>query len=29
VADTFVQLGGREIVRDSDNEWGGLVFAKG
>jgi len=27
VADTFVQLGGREIVRDSDNEWGGLVFA--
>jgi ribosomal protein L11 methyltransferase len=27
VADTFVQLGGREIVRDSDNEWGGLVFS--
>jgi len=26
-ADTFVQLGGREIVRDSDSEWGGLVFA--
>lgn len=28
VADTFVQLGGREIVRDSDNEWGGLVFTR-
>ncbi|MCC7300650.1 MAG: hypothetical protein IT583_06190, partial [Verrucomicrobia bacterium] len=28
VADTFVQLGGREIVRDSDNEWGGLVMQK-
>jgi ribosomal protein L11 methyltransferase len=28
VADTFVQLGGREIVRDSDNEWGGLVMAR-
>ncbi|MFA7256300.1 MAG: 50S ribosomal protein L11 methyltransferase [Kiritimatiellales bacterium] len=28
VADTFVQLGGREIVRDSDSEWGGLVFAR-
>ena len=28
VADTFVQLGGREIVRDSDSEWGGLVFSK-
>ena len=27
VADTFVQLGGKEIVRDSDNEWGGLVFS--
>jgi ribosomal protein L11 methyltransferase len=27
VADTFVQLGGREIVRDSDSEWGGLVFS--
>ena len=27
VADTFVRLGGREIVRDSDNEWGGLVFS--
>lgn len=27
VADTFVQLGGREIVRDCDGEWGGLVFA--
>jgi len=28
VADTFVQLGGREIVRDSDSEWGGLVMAR-
>ncbi|MDD3276006.1 MAG: 50S ribosomal protein L11 methyltransferase [Kiritimatiellales bacterium] len=28
VADTFVQLGGKEIVRDSDNEWGGLVFTR-
>jgi ribosomal protein L11 methyltransferase len=28
VADTFVQLGGREIVRDNDNEWGGLVMQK-
>lgn len=28
VADTFVALGGREIVRDSDNEWGGLVFSR-
>jgi ribosomal protein L11 methyltransferase len=28
VADTFAALGGREIVRDSDNEWGGLVFTK-
>jgi ribosomal protein L11 methyltransferase len=28
VADTFVRLGGREIVRDSDNEWGGLVMAR-
>jgi ribosomal protein L11 methylase PrmA len=28
VADTFVQLGAKEIVRDSDNEWGGLVFAR-
>lgn len=28
VADTFVQLGGREIVRDCDGEWGGLVFSK-
>ena len=27
VADTFVRLGGREIVRDSDSEWGGLVFS--
>jgi ribosomal protein L11 methyltransferase len=27
VADTFVQLGGREIVRDCDCEWGGLVMA--
>jgi ribosomal protein L11 methyltransferase len=27
VADTFVRLGGREIVRDCDSEWGGLVFA--
>jgi ribosomal protein L11 methyltransferase len=27
VADTFVRLGGKEIVRDSDNEWGGLVFS--
>jgi ribosomal protein L11 methyltransferase len=28
VADTFVQFGGREIVRDSDSEWGGLVFSR-
>lgn len=28
VADTFVQLGGKEIVRDSDSEWGGLVFSR-
>ena len=28
VADTFVRLGGREIVRDSDSEWGGLVMAR-
>ncbi|MCU0857329.1 MAG: hypothetical protein MUC65_02865, partial [Pontiellaceae bacterium] len=27
VADTFVRLGGREIVRDCDNEWSGLVMA--
>ena len=27
VADTFVRLGGREIVRDCDSEWGGLVMA--
>ncbi|MDH3345807.1 MAG: 50S ribosomal protein L11 methyltransferase [Kiritimatiellaceae bacterium] len=27
VADTFVQLGGREIVRDCDGEWSGLVIA--
>ncbi|NOU35874.1 MAG: 50S ribosomal protein L11 methyltransferase [Kiritimatiellaceae bacterium] len=27
VADTFVRLGGREIVRDCDNEWGGLVIS--
>jgi len=27
VADTFVQLGGREIVRDCDGKWGGLVFS--
>ena len=27
VADTFVRLGGREIVRDCDNEWSGLVIA--
>ena len=27
VADTFVRLGGREIVRDCDNEWGGLVVS--
>ena len=27
VADTFVQLGGREMVRDCDGEWGGLVIA--
>ncbi|HNX53048.1 MAG TPA: 50S ribosomal protein L11 methyltransferase [Pontiellaceae bacterium] len=27
VADTFVRLGGREIVRDGDGEWSGLVFA--
>jgi len=25
VADTFVRLGGREIVRDCDGEWSGLV----
>ncbi len=28
VADTFVRLGGREIVRDCDGEWGGLVFSR-
>lgn len=28
VADTFVQLGARETVRDCDGEWGGLVFAR-
>ena len=28
VADTFVQLGGREIVRDCDGEWSGLVIAR-
>jgi ribosomal protein L11 methyltransferase len=28
VADTFVRLGGREIVRDCDSEWGGLVMAR-
>jgi len=27
VADTFIQLGGREVVRDGDGEWGGLVFS--
>ena len=27
VADSFVQLGGREVVRDCDGEWGGLVIA--
>ena len=27
VADTFVQLGGREVVRDCDGEWGGLVLS--
>jgi len=26
VADTFVRLGGREIVRDCDGEWSGLVI---
>ena len=26
VADTFVQLGGREVVRDCDGEWSGLVI---
>lgn len=26
VADTFVRLGGREIVRDCNNEWSGLVM---
>lgn len=29
VADTFVRLGGREIVRDCDNEWSGLVMEVG
>jgi ribosomal protein L11 methyltransferase len=28
VADTFVQLGGREVVRDCDGEWSGLVMAR-
>lgn len=28
VADTFVRLGGREIVRDCDSEWSGLVMQK-
>jgi ribosomal protein L11 methyltransferase len=28
VADIFVRLGGREIVRDCDSEWGGLVMAR-
>lgn len=27
VADTFVQLGGREVVRDCGGEWSGLVIA--
>ncbi len=27
VADTFVRLGGREIVRDGDGEWSGLVIS--
>jgi len=26
VADTFVQLGGREVIRDCDGEWSGLVM---
>ena len=26
VADTFVRLGGREVVRDCDREWSGLVI---
>jgi len=28
VADTFVRLGGREIVRDCDGEWSGLVISR-
>ncbi len=28
VADTFVQLGGRELVRDCDGEWSGLVIGR-
>jgi ribosomal protein L11 methyltransferase len=28
VADTFVQLGGREVVRDCDGEWSGLVIGR-
>lgn len=28
VADTFVQLGGREIVRDCNGEWSGLVISR-
>ncbi|HMP77045.1 MAG TPA: 50S ribosomal protein L11 methyltransferase [Kiritimatiellia bacterium] len=27
VADAFIAQGGREIVRDGDGEWGGLVFS--
>ncbi|MBI9020394.1 MAG: 50S ribosomal protein L11 methyltransferase [Verrucomicrobia bacterium] len=28
VADTFVRLGGKEIVRDCDREWSGLVISR-
>lgn len=28
VADTFVRLGGREVVRDCDGEWTGLVIGR-
>lgn len=28
VADTFVRLGGRELVRDCDGEWSGLVIGR-
>jgi hypothetical protein len=26
VADAYIAQGGREVVRDGDGEWGGLMF---